>query len=158
MTSGFLVVVIPDKDTDTNLEFKYWIGGYTEIPWTEMVFTWNFDSENGPTVYALLMVVLTMILCCCSCCFCCCISRCFREKPPIEIIDEDFPIGTDESPRPHYKNENSMIGIDDGYLENQVNQTNNTTHQKGTYYSSEKTVERPFIQNYSTTQHYPSQT
>ena len=46
-TQGILVVAYPNKDVDTQFEFKYWVGSYEDPTWSDMILSWNFEGEQG---------------------------------------------------------------------------------------------------------------
>jgi len=60
-----------------------------------MLVNWEFDQENGDTVFLVFCIVaafvLITVLCCC---FCCC-KRCCKKTSRIEIIDD--ALGNDTS-------------------------------------------------------------
>ena len=67
LTSGFLIVAIPNKDKDTEFDFEYWVSGYQGTPWYEMIVTWDFSDVGGTkvlTFFILALVVLTCAICC----------------------------------------------------------------------------------------------
>lgn len=82
-TKGMLVIAFPNKDKDTELEFKYWIGPYvkpTPPAW------WEFEGAQGQSLFYTLCAVAGCLLLCiiCMCCYCCRKSKGSR----VEVVDE----------------------------------------------------------------------
>jgi len=59
--SGFLLIAYPNKDVDTNFEFKYWIGTNDELPKPEPEL--EFDAELFVIVAAVVVSVILIIVC-----------------------------------------------------------------------------------------------
>ena len=106
-TKGMLIVAYPNEYVQTEFEFKYYIANHNSAGWTDMIVDWNFNYDNGDTVFIVFVTVAAIVLICLICfCFCIC-KRCFKRKGRIEIIDDDVHLGT-HSPRPHNGNDTSV--------------------------------------------------
>lgn len=63
-----MVVAIPNKDQDTDLDFEYWVEAYMGTPWYEMILTWDFSDVGGGQVLVNFIIVV-VVLCCASSCY-----------------------------------------------------------------------------------------
>ena len=136
ISKGFLIVAYPNKDVETTFEFKYYVAPYNEQSWQEMIQNWDFNSNEGDSVFLIFIIAVAVALICVLCFLFCCFKRCVKKNSRIEIFDDEannHPIGT-SSPRANGGNDTSvqLEELDDGKgLSLSANQkTNNGKNNK----------------------------
>ena len=106
--SGILVVAYPNKDVKTNFEFKYWVAGFTEYTWQDMVLNWDFKGDFGQQVYVVVCVVIAITSCITLCCLYICCRRCCMKTGRVEDFeDEDLDLADPDMQGPG--NETSLV-------------------------------------------------
>ena len=99
----------PNKNVDTDFSFDYWVDSFHELSWSEMIFNWNFNGDQGDSVFLYFVIVAALVLTA-AVFFCFCIAhRCCRKNSRVEIIDEEpnLNLGTNSDHGPG--NDTSLV-------------------------------------------------
>jgi hypothetical protein len=120
-----LIVAFPEPYAQGEFEFHYFVAPYVNRTWSDMIIDWEFESEEGDTVFLIFVIVAAIALLCLTCCCFCICKRCLKKNSRIEIIDDDMPLET-ISPRPANGNDTS-VQLDDEHDQSEGVITNTKT-------------------------------
>jgi hypothetical protein len=79
-TKGFVIVAFPNNEVDTDFEFDYWVDYHYQSSIVEMITQFDFEGENGDTVFLVFCIVLALIIIICLCCCFICCRRVFKKN------------------------------------------------------------------------------
>ena len=85
VTSGMLLIAYPNKDQDTEFEFKYWVAPYDKTV-LDYMLNLDFDGKTGQEakfVSLAAIAALTVVLCTC---LCCCVRKCKKARSSNQVI------------------------------------------------------------------------
>lgn len=60
-SQGIFMVAYPDKDKDTEFEFRYWVDAFHES-WVVRLYEWNFEGDYGQKVLIIFVVVIVILV------------------------------------------------------------------------------------------------